>query len=305
MDLQRRIVTAGGKEFPYDHAVDIRNRVIERLEEATLEEGELPGSRLTFVVIGAGATGVETATQLHESIHEVLDPEYPVANTNRFRIFLLDALPNILPELDPGLHRVAHGRLWSQEIEVMTNALAEEVTEDKVRLKDGREIAVENVIWTAGARPSDGIEMWDIPMVEKTMSAMVNEYFHVKDFENVWATGDNATIPDEDGFVPPNTQAAVKEGDHLAKNVLAAIDGKDEKPFRFKSQGQLVELGSRFAVNDAFGVKFSGWLAALFWRTTYLVRLDSPQNRVRQAFDWAMELFSRPTIAQIQSHREE
>ena len=333
IDLQSKIVTAGGKEFPYDHlvlalgaqpsyfgipgveehalpmkgipdAVNIRNRVIERLEEAALEEGEVSESKLTFVVIGAGATGVETATQLHELIHDVLGPEYPMASSNRFRIFLLDALPNILPELDPGLRRVARGRLWSQEIEVMTNALAEEVTEDKVRLKDGREIAAENVIWTAGGRPSDGIEMWDIPMVEKTMGAMVDEYFHVKDFDNVWAIGDNATIPDEDGFVPPNAQAAVKEGIHLAENILAAIDDKDQKPFQFKSQGQLVELGSRFAVNDAFGVKFSGWLAALFWRTTYLVRLDSPQNRVRQALDWALELFSRPTIAQIQSHPE-
>jgi NADH dehydrogenase len=333
VDLQSKIVTAGGKEFPYDHlvlalgaqpsyfgipgveehalpmkgipdAVNIRNRVIERLEEATLEEGEVPESKLTFVVIGAGATGVETATQLYELIHDVLGPEYPTINANRFRIFLLDALPNILPELDPGLKRVARGRLWSQEIEVMTNALAEEVTEDKVRLKDGREIAAENVIWTAGARPSDGMEMFGIPMVQKTKGAMVDEYFHVKDFENVWAIGDNATIPDEDGFVPPNAQAAVKEGIHLAENILAVLDGKDQEPFQFQSQGQLIELGSRFAVNDAFGVKFSGWLAALFWRTTYLVRLDSPQNRVRQAFDWALELFSRPTIAQIQSHRE-
>ena len=333
VDLQKQIVTAAGKEFPYGHlvlalgaqpsyfgipgveehalrmkgisdAVNIRNRVIERLEEATLEEGELPESKLTFVVIGAGATGVETATQLHELLHGVLDPEYPVANADRFKIFLLDALPHILPELDPGLRRVARGRLWSQDIEVMTNVLAEDVTADKVRLKDGREIATENVIWTAGARPSDGIERWDIPMVEKTLGAMVDKYFNIKGFENVWAIGDNATIPDDGGFVPPNAQAAVKEGVHLAENILAAIDGKEQKPFQFKSQGQLVELGSRFAVNDAFGVKFSGWLAALFWRTTYLVRLDSPQNRVRQTFDWILELFSRPTVAQIREQRE-
>lgn len=85
--------------------------------------------------------------------------------------------------------------------------------------------------------------------------------------------------------MPLNAQADVEEGVHLAKNILVAIDGKEQNPFRFKSQGQLVELGSRFTVNDAFEVKFSGWLAALFWRTTCLVRLDSPQNRVRQVFD--------------------
>ena len=329
VDLENQVVTAGGKEFSYTHlvlalgaqpsyfgipgvqeyainmkgipdAVNIRNRVIERFEEATLEGGNVPESKLTFVVIGAGATGVETAAQLHVLIHDVLGPEYPSINSNRFRIFLLDALPNILPELDPGLRRVARGQLAARNIEVMTNALAEEVTEGCVRLKDGREIASENVIWTAGARPNEKLEEFGIPLVEKTNGAKVDRYFRVEGYDNVWAVGDNATIPDgEGGFVPPNAQAAVKEGQLLAENIIAAIEGRELKPFEFKSQGQLIDLGSQFAVNDVFGVKFSGRLAALFWRGAYLVRLQSPQNRVRQALDWALEFFSRPTVAQI------
>ncbi len=128
----------------------------------------------------------------------------------------------------------------------------------------------------------------------------VDEYLRVKGFDNVWAIGDNATIPNaDDGFVPPNAQAAVKEGAHLAQNILAAIDGRELKPFKFRSQGQLIDLGSHFAVNDVFGVKFSGLLASIFWRGTYLVRLDSPQNKVRQALDWGLEVFSRPVVAQI------
>lgn len=79
-----------------------------------------------------------------------------------------------------------------------------------------------------------------------------------------------------------------------ARLVDPAIDSKEQKSFRFKSQGQLVELGSRFAVNDAFGVKFSGWLAALFWETMCLIKLDSQQNRVRQVCDWALELSNVP-----------
>lgn len=96
----------------------------------------------------------------------------------------------------------------------------------------------------------------------------------------------------------------MKEGIYLAENILAVIDGKEQKPFHFRSQGQLIELGSRFAVNDAFVVKVSGRLAALFWRAVYLVRLESPQNRVRQTFDWILELFFRPTVAQIREQRE-
>lgn len=335
VDFENQMVTADGHEFPYDHlvlalgaqpsyfgipgveehainmkgipdAVGIRNRVIERFEEATLKQGDIPESKLTFVVIGAGATGVETAAQLHVLIHDVLGPEYPSINANRFRIYLLDALPHILPELDPGLRRVARGQLASRDIEVMTNALAEEVTAGCVKLKDGREIASENVIWTAGGRPNEKLEKFGIPLVEKTRGAKVDEYFRVEGYENVWAIGDNATIPDGDGgFVPPNAQAAVKEGQLLARNILAAIDGNGLQPFEFKSQGQLIDLGSHFAVNDVFGIKFSGALAAIFWRGAYLVRLQSPQNRVRQALDWGLEFFSRPTVAQISGTAEE
>lgn len=335
VDFEKQVVSAGGQEFPYDHlvlalgaqpsyfgipgvqehainmkgipdAVAIRNRVIERFEEATLKRGEVSESELTFVVIGAGATGVETAAQLHVLIHDVLAPEYPSINPNRFRIYLLDALPHILPELDPGLRRVARGQLSARNIEVMTNALAEEVTESCVKLKDGRQIAARNVIWTAGARPNEKLEKFGIPLVEKTNGAKVDEYFRVEGYDNVWAIGDNATVPDGDGgFVPPNAQAAVKEGQLLARNILAAVDGEGLKPFEFKSQGQLIDLGSHFAVNDVFGIKFSGALAAIFWRGTYLIRLESPQNRVRQALDWALEFFSRPTVAQIQDTVDE
>ncbi|WP_273886997.1 NAD(P)/FAD-dependent oxidoreductase [Rubrobacter naiadicus] len=333
VDFEKRTVTADGHEFPYDHlvfalgaepnffgipgvekhalpmkgisdAVRIRNRVIERFEQAVLEGGEIPESALTFVVIGAGATGVETAAQLHVLIHEVLAQEYPNVNPNRFRIMLLDALPNILPELDAGLRRVARGQLAARDIEVLTNAMAEEVTEDRVRLKDGREIHTQNVIWTAGARPNSLVEKLGLPLVEKTKGIKVDEYLRVEGFRNVWALGDNATIPNlDDGFVPPNAQAAVKEGKHLAKNILAAIDGRELKPFKYRSQGQLIDLGSHFAVNDVFGVKFSGRLASLFWRGAYLVRLDSPQGRVRQAFDWALEYFAHPTVAQIRDYQ--
>lgn len=335
VDLENQVVTASGKEFPYDQlvlalgaqpsyfgipgveehainvkgipdAVAIRNRVIERFEETALEGNSIDEAKLTFVVIGAGATGVEAAAQLHVLIHEVLGPEYPNINSNRFRIYLLDALPHILPELDPGLRRVARGQLAARDVEVMTNALAEEVTDTCVKLRDGQQISSENIIWTAGSRPNEQLEKIGLPLVEKTHGARVDQYFRVEGFENVWAIGDNATIPNgHGGFIPPNAQAAVKEGVCIAENLVAAIDGKGLKPFEFKSQGQLIDLGSQFAVNDVFGVKFSGRLAAFFWRAAYLARLQSPQNRIRQAIDWTLELFSRPTVAQIEGTSEE
>jgi NADH:ubiquinone reductase (H+-translocating) len=80
---------------------------------------------------------------------------------------------------------------------------------------------------------------------------------------------------------------------------MAAIDGRDLEPFEYKPLGQLVEMGSEFAVNEVLGVKFSGLLAALFWRANYLYKLKGPQSRARAAADWFLDLFYRPAVTEI------
>jgi NADH:ubiquinone reductase (H+-translocating) len=339
IDLERKVIESdGGIEFPYDHLVvslggqpnffgipgveehsltmksvgdaeRIRNRVIERFEEVSLTRGEVPESMLTFVVIGAGATGVETASELHTLVHENLAPDYPNIDPNRVRIFLVEGLPYILPELDPALRRAARTRLHNQNIEVLTETLAEEITADCVKLKGGGTIASQNVIWTAGARPNVTIHDLDLPQDRRT-GIEVDGFLRVKERPGVWAIGDCASVRDvrqENGkVVPPTAQAAIQEGYVAARNVLRAIDGKDDEleEFVYKPIGQLVELGSDFAVNEVMGVRFSGQLAAIFWRLTYLVRLNSPQSKARVAADWLLGYFLRPAVTQVRSFEE-
>ena len=99
--------------------------------------------------------------------------------------------------------------------------------------------------------------------------------------------------------MPPNAQAAVQEGVAVAENILAVLDGEELESFRYQSLGQLVELGSEFAVNEVMGVRFSGFIAAIFWRATYLYKLESPQSRARIAADWLLDLFYDPPVTQI------
>jgi NADH dehydrogenase len=340
LDLERKVVEAdGGLEFPYDHVVislgglpnffgipgveehsltmrgvedaeRIRNRVIERFEEISLIRGEIPQSKLTFVVIGGGATGVETASEIHTLVHENLAPDYPNIDPHRVRIYLLEALPHILPELDPALRRAARARMVNQRIQVMTNAMAEEITESCVKLKGDRQIDTENVIWTAGNRPNVGIDAEGLPVDERT-GIKVDEYLRVEGHSNVWAIGDCAAIPDvraeEVGeIVPPTAQAAVQQGHVVARNVIATLDGREDglEKFEYRPLGQLVELGSDFAVNEVMGVRFTGLLAAIFWRLAYLVRLNSPQSKARVAADWIVGLFLRPAVTQIRGTSE-
>lgn len=333
VDLDRRVVTATGEgvgqiEVPYDHLIlalggepayfgipgveehaismkgihtaeDIRNRVIERYEEVTLSRGEYPPSKLTFVVIGGGATGVETASELHGLVHDVLPPDYPNIDPRRVRIVLVDRNKEILKELDPALRRTARKKLADLQIEVINNVKAKEITTDRVILDDGREIEAENVIWTAGARASVKLADLDLPSDERK-GLKVDAYCRVEGHDNVCGIGDCAANIDGEGKpIPPNAQAAVQGGKVVARNVLAAIDGRELETFEYHSLGQLVELGSWFAVNEVMGVRFSGVLGALFWRATYLFKTESPQNRARIAADWFLDLFFHPTVTQI------
>ncbi|MBA2346383.1 MAG: NAD(P)/FAD-dependent oxidoreductase [Rubrobacter sp.] len=328
IDLENRKVTADGQEFPYEHLIvalgsepayfgipgvqkyaismtsigtaeRIRNRVIERYEETTLARGDVPDSKLTFVVIGGGATGVETAAELHELVHQVLRPDYPNINPHRVRIVLVDRNEQVLKELDPALRRTARKKLADLQIEVISRVKAKEITPDKVILDDGHEIATENAIWTAGARASEKLDDFDLPRDERK-GLIVDAEMRVKGHSNVWGVGDCAAKVDKDGnAIPPNAQAATQQGKAVAKNVLGFIDGDEPQPFKYKPLGQLVEMGSRFAVNEVLGIRFSGQLAALFWRMTYLYKLESPQSRVRIAADWLLDLFFDQAVTQI------
>jgi NADH dehydrogenase len=336
VDFERKVVkSASGLEFPYDHLVlalgadpaffgipgvdehsismktltdaeRIRNRVIERFEEITLardEEEELSDEdlrrKLTFVVVGGNATGVEIAAELHSLAYKTLAPDYPNINLEQVRIVLVDANEEILKELPSSLQRSARLHLENLEIEVVNNARAQEVAADRVILDDGQEIEAENVIWTAGNRASAKLEDLDLPL-QGEQGVETDEYMRVPGLENVWAIGDCAANVDKDGEpVPPNAQSAVQEGKTLAKNILAAIDGEELTSFEYEPSGQLVELGSQFAVNEVKGVKFRGLPAALFWRATYLFKLESPENRARIAADWFLDLFFHPSVTQI------
>jgi NADH dehydrogenase len=328
VDPEKQVVRAAGREFPYDqlvislgaqpsyfdipgveeHAISIKgigageeitDRVIESYEETTLAGGDVPDSKLTFVVIGGGSTGVEVAAELHNLLQELLVPDYPNIHPDRPKIILIDANKEVLKELDPALRRVAQKRLHELRIEVINNVKAREVRAESVILTNGREIAAENVIWTAGTRASKKLE--DLPFPhDQRRGLKVDRYQRVEGYDNVWGIGDCAATIDLNGTsVPPNAQAAVQEGQTVAESILAVLDGGEPKPFRYQSLGQLVELGSEFAVNEVMGVKFSGFIAAIFWRMTYLYKLESPNSRVRIAADWLLDLFYDPPVTQI------
>lgn len=258
-------------------------------------------SKLTFVVMGVGATGVGAASKIWSLVHNTLEPNFPNTDPHRVRIVLIDSNEETLRELDPALRRAARTQFAERRVEMLSNTRVKEITADRVVLEDGREIASENILWTAGGRASTMLESLNLPY-DGRRGLTVDAYMRVKGHDDVWGIGDCAANVDENGKpVSPNIQAAVQQGEAVARNILATIDGADERlsPLTYLPVGQLVDVGKGFAVTEVMGVKFSGLLASVVWWGTYLFGLESPQSRTRGALDWFLDIFSHSTVTEV------
>jgi NADH:ubiquinone reductase (H+-translocating) len=279
-------------------ALRIRNTIIERFEEAERLRGSIPDGLLTFVFVGGGPTGVEGVSDSHDLIFDVLEEDYPKVDFGRVRLVLINSGNHILPGLDPSLVRAAEWRLASQKVEVIFNVKATEVRSDAVVLSDGRIIPARTIIWAAGVEPPPLVKDLGVPK-DLRGRILVDEFLRVKSSPRVYAVGDSVSMDYEGLLIPALAPAAEQEGATAARNLAAEIEGKVPTAFRYRSLGQLVDLGTSSAVSDVLGVRFSGLLGAIVWRVIHLYELRYNQNRFRVLADWTIDLFSRPDTSKV------
>jgi len=326
VDFENRNVHTDGGDFPYDYlilalgsrtaffgsgadehafdlkgltkAVAIRNHVLDCFEEAERLRGEHGDDLLTFVFVGGGTTGVEGISDTHDLIFGVLEEDYSNVDFDRVRLVLVNADDTILKGVDPALAHAASLRLASQRVEVLNNARAEEVRPDAVTLSDGRTIPTRTTVWTAGIEPAAPVGDLDVPK-DRRGHILVDEFLRVKDRPGVYAVGDCVSVDYDGPPVPALAQAAEQEGKRAALNLAAQIQRREPESFHYRSLGQLLDLGESSAVVNILGVKFSGLLGALVWRSVYLYELGHNLNRVLVLFDWITDLFFRPNTSKL------
>jgi NADH:ubiquinone reductase (H+-translocating) len=279
-------------------AVRIRNTILERFEEAEGLRDSIPDSLLTFVFVGGGPTGVEGVADSHDLIFDVLEEDYPNVDFGRVRLVLVNSGDHILPGLDPSLVRAAEWRLASQKVEIIDNVKATEVRSDAVVLSDGHNIPTRTTVWAAGVEPPPVVKELGVPK-DLRGRILVDEFLRVKSRPGVYAVGDSVSLDYEGLPIPALAPAAEQEGATAARNLAAEIEGKVPIAFRYRSLGQLVDLGTSSAVSDILGMRFSGLLGALIWKGVHLYELGYNQNRVRVLADWIMDLFTRPDTSKI------
>ena len=278
-------------------AVRLRNRVLDMLEQAELEDD--PAKRaalLSFVVVGAGFAGVETAAELDVFAHKAARV-YRNFTPADVKVALVDGGPRVLPDLRERLGEITQRTLAKRGVESKLGVFVASADADGVALADGSRIVAKTIVWAGGVAPNPLVARLPCATERGRVPADVN--LAVPGYPGLWAIGDCAFIkpPDGEKPYPPTAQHAVRMGPHVADNILATIDGKPLRPFQYKMKGQMANLGERQAVAMFGGLQVSGFPAWWIWRTYYLLRLPTLDRRIRVAIDWTLDLlFPRDVV---------
>ena len=271
-------------------AFALRNRIIEMLERADLEtDAAERQAQLTFVVGGAGFSGVETAGEIEDFVRRVRRRFYPKIKENEARGHIVELKDRVLPEMPTEMGDYAAKKLRQRGYQIHLGTPMKEVREDGVVIGDGEVIAARTVIWTGGVQPSHVVRESGIE-VDKAGRAITKPTMETSR-EGVWAIGDCALIPDvqsEGSFHAPTAQNAVREAKRLARNIVASIERRpqDVEPFRYRTVGTLASIGHRTGVGVVFGIRVRGWIAWFMWRGYYWSRVPGIGGKARVALDW-------------------
>jgi len=282
----------------------LRNRVLGLLEEASLRtDPALHRQALTFVTAGGGFSGVETAGAVNDLVREAVR-YYPELSEELIRVIIVHPGEVLLPELGEELGRYAERKLRERKVEVLKGARVAGYDGLRVTLADGESIPAATLIWTAGVKPSPAIAA--LPCRKERGRLAVNEFLAVPDFPGVWAAGDCAAVPDAKTGKshPPTAQHGLREGLIAAKNIEATILGRRMKRFTFTTLGQLATIGHHTGVATILGVKFSGFLAWLMWRTIYLLKLPRLPKKLRVVTGWTLDLLFSRDLEQMLTMRD-
>jgi NADH dehydrogenase len=281
----------------------LRDRILVAFETAELcTDPEERAEWLTFVVIGAGPTGVELVGQVAELAHKVLPQDYRSVDTREARILLLEGAGAVLGPFDEKLQRYTRERLEEMGVEIRLNTLATDMDDVSVTGKgpDGPEtIRTRTRIWAAGVQASPlakqlaeraGLE------TDRAGRIPVNPDCTLPGHPEVFAVGDMVSL----NKLPGVAQPAMQEGKYVGKVIKARLAGDERvEPFEYFDKGSMATIGHRSAVADAFGMKFTGVIGYTMWGFIHVLYLIGWGNRLGTLYSWARAL----TFSNNRGHR--
>jgi NADH dehydrogenase len=272
-------------------AMHIRNRLLQRLAQIELTEGDAERRALGHVVvIGGGFSGVEVAGAVADFVRSARR-RYPLIPDGMLRITLLHDQARLLPELPPALGDAAARSLRQRGVDVRLGARASRVAAHEVQLADGTLLATATVVCTTGVRANPLVGRLGLATQRGRIVTAVDG--QVTGHTGLWALGDCAAMPNQaDGQTsPPTAQFAVAQAVQMARNLVRRIEGRPTRPFSHRSRGMMATTGHHKGVAQAFGVPLTGLPAWLMWRGYYLSRMPTLGRKVRIWVEWTWSLF--------------
>jgi NADH dehydrogenase len=269
-----------------EDATTIRRRILVAFERAEREpDAERRAARLTFVIIGAGPTGVELAGTIAELAHDTLPSDFRNIDTRKTRVVLIEAGTRVLAGFADDLSAYAQRSLESMGVEVLLGQPVTECNRDGV-VYGGNRLAAKTIIWAAGVRASPAAEWLDAP-ADRAGRLQVLPDLSVPGHPDIFAIGDTVVIAGPDGNpVPGIAPAAKQQGRYVADCIKARLRGAALGPFHYKHAGSLAQIGKRQAVIDFGRFKLRGTLAWWIWGVAHIYFLIGVRNRLAVAMSW-------------------
>ncbi|MGL6059959.1 MAG: NAD(P)/FAD-dependent oxidoreductase [Bradyrhizobium sp.] len=269
-----------------EDATTLRRRILVAFERAERETD--PARRealLTFVIVGAGPTGVEMAGTIADMARDTLPSDFRNIDTRKARVVLIEAGPRVLAGFPEDLSAYAQRSLEKLGVEVMLGEAVTECSADGV-VYGGKQLPARTLIWAAGVRASRAAEWLGAPH-DRAFRLQVEPDLTVPGHSDIFAIGDTVTIKGPDGNpVPGIAPAAKQEGRYVASLIRARLAGKTLPPFRYKHAGSLAQIGKRLAVIDFGKFKLRGTIAWWLWGIAHIYFLIGLRHRLGVALSW-------------------
>ncbi len=276
-------------------AVRIRNKVLQAFEQAEAEEDpSRHQDLLTFVLVGAGPTGVELAGALALLVRSTLKTEFRRINPAAARIVLVDMAPRVLGTFASELSETARRRLEKLGVEVRLGHSVDQIDADGV-IVGGERIASKAVIWTAGVAPSPAGK-WLKVDTDRAGRVRIQDDLTVPEHPDIYVIGDTASLQQDGKPLPGVAQVAIQQGQFAGRRIAQVLLGKPStKPFRYFDKGNMAVVGAGFAILQTGSVRVSGIVAWLAWALVHLQFLTTSSLRLTVLLQWIWSFVTRQT----------
>jgi NADH dehydrogenase len=267
-------------------AETIRTKILSAFEfaEAT-EDADETDRQMTFVLVGAGPTGVELAASMAHMVNVTLRGNFRRINPAESKIVLLEGGNRVLPTFAETLSRKVTRRLEKLGIKVMTGVKVEKVDAQGV-IAGGKRIPSATVLWTAGVAASPIVKMLGAK-TDRAGRVTVGPCLDVADAPGVFVVGDTASVMQDGRPVPGVAQAAIQQGRYVGRLIRERLKGREpRRPFRYFDKGNMAVVGKNFAILEAGHFRMSGFVTWLIWAFIHVASLPQLQNRMRVETQW-------------------